>query len=76
MAATVFCWSIRFRVISCGLNSLNFEVLNLRCTKELQKFASTKVLMVRKLDRLNAIIHRIFLRAQRFLYRNCGFLVH
>ena len=40
-------WSIRFRVISCAQKSLNCEVLNLKCTKELQNFASTKVLMVR-----------------------------
>ena len=30
------------------------DVLNLKCTKELQNFASTKVLIMRKSDRLNA----------------------
>ena len=51
-----FDWSIiiRLRVISCAQKCLNCEVLNLKCTKELQHFASTKILTVRKLDRLNA----------------------
>ena len=47
-------WSIRFRVVICAQKSLNSEVLNLKCTKELQHFASTKVLIVCKLDSLNA----------------------
>ena len=36
---------IQYGGIVTKANSLNFEVLNLRCTKELQKFASTKVLI-------------------------------
>ena len=62
MAATVFEVSQKYHftfsfVISCAQKSLNCKVLNLKCTKELQNFANTKVLIVHKLDHLNTTIH-------------------
>ena len=54
MAAKVFDWSIRFRVIS-GRVELRLQSQVHKETKYLAR--STKVLIVRKLDGLNAIIH-------------------
>jgi len=71
VAAKVFDWSIRFRVIS-GRVELKLQSQVHKETKYLAR--STKVLIVRKLDGLNAIIHwRFKICVHKVLYRNLDF---